>query len=190
MRRWPLALAGAALAATLAGAAHAATIDYIFTGTGAGSLNGTAFSGAFDVTMVSDTTTVTTGGGEFRNTGTTTFVAGALTATINSAVVIENTAAPGFMGFAQTLPPFPDESLTNSVFETYNLASALPLTSGGLSVAPATFATSAGDLRFDSITTLSFQATTAVPESSTWAMLLCGFAGLGFVSRRGAALTA
>jgi hypothetical protein len=183
MRRWRLALAGTALAVMLAGNAEAGQIDYIFIGTGDGSLDGIAFDGAFSVTMVSDTATISSGGGKLRNTGTTTFVAGLLTATFTAPVLIENTAAPGFMGFGQTTPPFPDESLTSSVFETYDLASALGVTSGGLSVAPATFATSGGDLNFDSITALSFQATVpGVPEPSTWAMMLLGFAGLAFAA--------
>ena len=61
-------------------AAQAAAIDYIFTGTGTGSLDGSAFDdAAFTVTMVSDTSTVTSGGGEFRNdVGTMTFVSGGL----------------------------------------------------------------------------------------------------------------
>ncbi len=111
-----------------------------------------------------------------------TFVSGALYDTISSPVLIENTASPGFMGFAQTLPPYPDKSLTATVFETYNLINALPLTSGGLSVAPATFQTGGGALVFDSITALSFEATGGVAEASTWAMMLAGFAGLGFLA--------
>lgn len=168
----------------VAGGASAATITYIFTGTGSGSLDGTSFDGDFTVTMVSDTSTVTGGGGELRNTGVTTFVSGALSDTISSAVVIENIASPGFMGFSQTLPPYPDKSLTATVFETYNLVNALSLTSGGLSVAAATFATAGGDLVFSDITALSFEATGGVPEPSTWAMMALGFAGLGFLAYR------
>ena len=50
-----------------------------------------------------------------------------LTGTTNE--VIDNTAAPGFIGFAQ-LPAVSVEATTNAVFETYNLATALPLTIG------------------------------------------------------------
>ena len=185
-----LAACGVLLSAT---AAEAAVIDYVFTGTGSGSLDGSAFSDAtFTVTMVSDTSTVTSGGGEFRNdVGTMTFVSGSLSDTITAPLVVENTVSPGFMGFSQELSPFPDESLTAAVFETYNLMTALPLTSGGLSVAPATFATAGGTLTFDSIAALSFQATGGVPEPSTWAMMLLGFAGLGFLAyRKRAALAA
>jgi hypothetical protein len=183
MRNWALTCAALAACAVpfLAGGASAATITYTFTGDGSGTLDGTAFDGDFTVTMVSDTSTVTSGGGELR---TTTFVAGTLVDTISSAVLIENTAAPGYMGFGQTISPYPDESLTASVFETYNLINALGLTSGGLSVAPATYQTVGGTLDFESITALSFEATGGVPEASTSAMMLLGFAGLGFLGYR------
>jgi hypothetical protein len=187
-----LAVRFAALAAfgvlVSATAAKAALITYIFTGVGSGTLDGTGFDGDFTVTMVSDTSTVTSGGGELRNTGTTTFVAGALSDTITDPVLIENTSvSPGFMGFSQTIAPFPDESLTNAVFDTYNLKTALGLTTGALSVAAATFVTGHGTLVFpadDSITSLSFEATGGVPEPSTWAMMLLGFVGLGFAGYR------
>jgi hypothetical protein len=83
--------------------------------------------------------------------------------------------------------------LTNSLFETYDLSHALPLTSGTPEWVSPPFFTSDGPLEFLSISALSFQAT-IVPESSTWAMLLLGFAGLGCVgyrlSRRSAVLAA
>jgi PEP-CTERM motif len=119
-----------------------------------------------------------------------TFVTGALSDTITAPLVVINTAAPGFAGFGQELPPFPSEDLTNTKFETYNLMTALPLTMGDLSVAAATFATGSGSLVFpagDSITSLSFEATGGVPEPSTWAMMVLGFAGLGFAGYRRAA---
>jgi hypothetical protein len=98
-----LAACGVLLSVT---SAEAAVIDYIFTGTGTGSLDGSTFDDAtFTVTMVSDTSGVTSGGGEFRNAvGTMTFVSGDLSDTILSPVVVENTASPGFMGFLQNAP--------------------------------------------------------------------------------------
>jgi PEP-CTERM motif len=108
------------------GLASAATIEYVFQGTGSWTLNSVAESGDFAV-----------------------------------------------------------EALTSSVFETYSLADALGVTTGGLSIGPATYSTSGGDLTFasvDSISKLSFQA--IVPEPSTWAMMLLGFAGLGFLAYR------
>jgi hypothetical protein len=155
-----------------AGVAQADPIDYIFSGTGTGTLDGTAFSGSFTVTDVADTAGITSGGGEYRNTpSSSTFTAGALTDTLSDPLIIENTTAPGYMGFTESVSPFNGESLTNSVFETYALNTALASTSGGLSVgtgALGTLPTSGGDLVFTSITALSFEA--IVPEASTLAL--------------------
>jgi hypothetical protein len=86
-------------------AAQAEPIDYIFTGTGTGTLNGVAFNGDFTVTEVGDTSAVTgPSGGEFTNVASTaTFALGSQTATLTGTTneVIDNTAAPGFIGFAQ-----------------------------------------------------------------------------------------
>jgi hypothetical protein len=173
-----------------AGAAKAETIDYIFTGTGTGTLNGVSFSGTFTITDVADTAGITTGGGEYRNTPTSsTFTSSAGSASLLDPLVIENTASPGFMGFSESVSPFNDESLTASVFETYALNTALSSTSGGLSVAAATFPTSVGNLDFTTITALSFQATipSAVPEPSAVALL--GTVLLAFVAIRRRAST-
>lgn len=166
----------------LAVAATASPITYIFTGTGSGTVNGNSFNGTFTITDTADTTGVTSGGGEYRNApSNSVFTSGGLTGTLTTPLVIENTAAPGFMGFSESVTPFNDESVTNSVFETYALSTALPLSSGGLSVATGTlgtFPTTSGVLVFNSITALSFQATTGAPEPV--AVVLVGPALLGF----------
>jgi hypothetical protein len=58
--------------------------------------------------------------------------------------------------------------------------SGFPLTNGTPEFITQVFETSVGSLEFDSASFASFQATGGVPESSTWAMMLLGFAGLGF----------
>jgi hypothetical protein len=95
--------------------------------------------------------------------------------------VIDGTAPPGTILFAQVpaIGPVTGLALTNSVFETYDLSHALPLTSGPPEWVSTPFFTSGGPLEVLSISTLSFQAT-IVPEPSTWAMLLLGFGLIGF----------
>ena len=168
------------------GAATAVPIDYIFTGTGTGTVNGNAFNdSSFTITAVADTSGITSGGGEFRNTPTSvTFTEGANTATLIDFLIIENTASPGFMGWGNSISPFDGEDLTNTIFETYGLNTALGPITGGLSVAPGAFETSVGTLDFTSSpTALSFQAT-AVPEPITFSLFGAGLVGAGLIRRR------
>lgn len=182
--------AAALSAAVMLGAiARAAPIDYIFTGTGSGTLNGVSFSGGFSVNEIGDTTTVDTSDPTFfrNNASSAVFASGALTAALtgnfNQVILNKDPAFPR-IGFGQGQPApvfFVAEATSNFAFAPYDLASAFPLTSGTPSFATQTYLTSGGDLTFTSISALSFEATTpgAVPEPSTWALLVLGFGALG-----------
>ena len=71
------------LALIFGGPVKAATIDYIFTGTAAITLNGVSSFTTYKIDLVGDTANVTSGGGEFFNVASSaTFAVGASTGTL------------------------------------------------------------------------------------------------------------
>jgi hypothetical protein len=82
MRYWLVTCAALAASSVplLSCAATAATIDYISAGAGSWTLDGVKGSGAFTITYVADTSTITSSGSEFMNSGVGTFVSGPTTA--------------------------------------------------------------------------------------------------------------
>jgi hypothetical protein len=197
-----LILALAATAALTTGAAQAALITYTFAGSGTFTLNGEAEASAFSFSYVGDTNNIT---GTYENVivpGNSTFTFGTTAVTLTGDVnkVLVNPTAPGFGGFLQlAFSPFnvAAEAITGPFFQTYDLSTATSgIITGGLSVGAATFHTAGGDLVFgrNGIESLNFSAVGGVPEPSTWAMMLAGFAGLGWLRsarrREGRAATA
>ena len=131
MKNWAVTCAALAASAVpvLAGPASAATIDYIFSGTASWTLNGVTFTDdPFTLTYVADTSTITSSGGEFFNSGVGTFVSGATTATLTGNVNEVIVDPPSdLLGFGQiVISPFTVsvEAISNSAFGSYSLSMA------------------------------------------------------------------
>jgi len=186
------ALCAAFFVASVA-SADATTLDYIFTGTGTGTLGGTSFNGGFTVSLIGDTNDIVFTS-QYNVPVTGTFSTGGATATFGglSNTVISNTSPSiGFIGFGQVYSTpggigVGAEAVFGTPFIGYDLSTIFPETSADVSFAVQTFVTSLGDLTFTSISSLSFQAVAvgAVPLPATWAMMLGGLAAFGIAARR------
>jgi PEP-CTERM motif len=187
MRRkiWCFATALAALLSTAA--ANATPIEYSFSGMGDWTLDGLGDSGDFVVNLTADTSKILVQPGQYVVQVSGTFSSGGSIVAFTEGgpvafnEVIDETTPPGAMLFAQVpgIGSVAGLGLTNSLFETYDLSHALPLTSGTPELVSTPFFTSGGPLELLSISAVRFQAT-IVPEPSTWAMLLLGFGLIGF----------
>ncbi len=182
-------------AAMAAGAAQATPITYTFTGTGDGTVNGTAFSGQFSFVFNADTSSIDTTAAPYyyqRNIGGT-FTEGSFTANLtptNTVVATADATFPRITFFNADVTDelgFQDPSLAS-----YQLATSFgPVTVSDSTLLEPTFlggsfATSDGAVEITGNTSLTFEATlqSAVPEPSTWAMMILGFAGIGFMTYR------
>lgn len=177
-----LSIAGFFIAAS---PSFGAVITYTEEASASGSLGGTTFTDATVViTMINNTSNVTNvGPGHFVNLGTATVsINGGAAVTFTDQVdVFSLQSIPG-VGFFQV-----DDILDtgpSASFATYALT-----TSIGPVVGPSTinvgssYGTSGGAFTLTTAGDATFTATT-VPEPSTWAMMLIGFAGLGYAGYR------
>lgn len=172
--------------------AHAATIDYIFSGIFDGSLDSsTNFTGQpFTVLLNADTANITTGGGEFFNVANSaTYSIGAFTGSLTgnfNEVILNPAFAGGTIAFGQSQSSpsaFVAEGLSNSNLGSYDLSTVFPLTSGAVSQTPgSTYRTSGGDLVFANISSASFEAVSPTPLPAAFPLFATGVAMIGFLA--------
>jgi PEP-CTERM motif len=181
--------------------AHATPLDYTFSGNGGGTINGVAFTGAFNFTFVGDTTQIQPFGSEFiLPNATGTFSEGGTTYVVDPIFGIISNPDPLFprVGFFNS-DITNGLTINNSAVAGYNLGSALgPITAPNPGdPSSLLFPTLGGTTGFSldsgldkliltSDYSLTFTAAppSAVPEPSTFALLTAGIAGIGVLRRR------
>ena len=164
-----------------------ALITYTEHAIASGSLNGVSFTDAtVFLLMNNNTTNITTNGpGVFQNVGTATVsVGGGPAVTFTDPIQVFSNQSDPAVGFED---PSMDDILDDfsASFATYDLTTSIgPIVGSGV-VTGSSFATSGGAFVLTRAGEATFTAaTTAIPEPSSWAMMLIGFAGLGYVGYR------
>lgn len=182
-------------------AAHATPMDYIFTGTGGGTINGTVFAGTFTFVFDGNTTNIAPFGSEFilPNIGGT-FSEGGTTYTLNPIFGIIANPDPsfprvGFFNFDITNGLV----INNDAFAGYGLGTSLGPIMAPNPKDPSSFLLpvlggttgflldgGADRLILTADSSLTFTAAppSTVPESSTIALLVAGVLGIGLIDRR------
>lgn len=186
--------------------AHASSMDYTFTGTGGGTINGTAFTGTFTFVFDGNTANIAPFGSEFilPSVGGT-FSEGGVTYTLDPIFGIIANPDPSFprVGFFNS-----DITnglvINNNAFAGYNLATPLgPITAPNPSDPSSTLLPTLGGttgflldggadrliLTADSSLTFTAGPPSAVPEPSTIALLAAGVLGIGLIYRSNRQLT-
>lgn len=194
-----LGLFGAALvfAAPLS-AADAATVIYTISGTGTGSLNGTSFTDqAYSIMLTGDTANVASCGTFCQDLGPLTQAVvtingfAPVTLTLDTRIGIARDANVVFFGQDPAgSPDYLDFFLTDAQESAFNfLAGYGPVTGTGVFALDQflNIASSGGALTLSQSTNVQFSTAAgagAVPEPSTWAMMLFGLGAIGAVVRR------
>jgi PEP-CTERM motif len=167
-----------------------APITYTEQATASGSLNGVSFTDATVLlTMNNSTTNVTTGGpGLFFNVGTVTLsIDGGPAVTFTDPThVFSDQGPPAGAGFKDVSRSEDMLDTGSASFATYDLTTSIgPIVGSSVINDGLSFPTTGGAFVLTSAGEATFTAATnAIPEPSTWAMMLIGFAGLGYVGYR------
>jgi hypothetical protein len=181
--------AGAISAALGASAAPAATlITYTITGTADGSFGGTSFTDdSVTLTASAHLASVPSSGViQIYALPIAVSVSGIGSGILSGGNITLNQSiyTSGLTGFFENgITIFMVES---SAFGTWNLDQAIGPLHPGTYVADYTFSTSFGKFDLSSVEagTTTFTAAITVPEASTWALMLVGFAGLGLAASK------
>jgi hypothetical protein len=167
-----------------------APITYTEQATASGTFDGIAFTDeTVTLTMNNSTTNVTSGGpGLFFNAGTVTLSIGggpAVTFT-DQTHVFSNQSSPAAVGFEDVSSSDDILDTVSASFATYDLTTTIgPIVGSEVINAGFSFPTTGGAFVLTSVGDVTFTAaTTVVPEPSSWAMMLIGFAGLGYAGYR------
>jgi PEP-CTERM motif len=166
-----------------------AQVTYTIEATASGSLGGTSFTDATVIlSMTNNTTNVTNSApGDFENVGTVTVSIGGGTAvTFTDPTQVFSTKSVSAVGFEDLVVDDILDSISTS-FATYDLKTSIGPIVGSSEFDPSSsFPTTGGAFVLTSVgESATFNAaTSAIPEPSTWAMMLIGFAGLGYAGYR------
>ena len=137
--------------------------------------------------MNNNTTNVTNSGpGEFENVGTATVsVGGGPAVTFTDPTQVFSNQSDPAVGFEDLSVDDILDTFSAS-FATYELKTSIgPIVGSGAINAGSSFATTGGAFVLTSVGDATFTAATnAIPEPSSWAMMLIGFAGLGYAGYR------
>jgi hypothetical protein len=195
-------LASFLLITTGALSTHASASMVVYTETAdiTGSLGGVALTDkTLTLTMTGDTSNVVDEGGIFVLIAPLDFTlsGGGSGAFTDEVQAVANQSPRPLAGFGDNTN---DEGILftlNAALATYDLSTSVgPLSGEAIINAGTSFATNAGALVIDSVSgdaTFAASVGSAIPEASTWGMLLLGFASLGFLgvrSRKAATIAA
>ena len=104
----------------------------------------------------------------------------------NATHVFSDQGPPAAVGFEDVSSSDVILDTVSASFATYDLTSSIgPVVGSGVINPGSSFPTSGGAFVLTSVGESTFTAaTSAIPEPSTWAMMLIGFAGLGYAGYR------